>query len=573
MIRTSEASVNLPHESHRGVPKVPPWWIMASYLIVCAVALPWHLHRVGPDASAYLTIARKYHAWDFPNAVNGFWSPLVSWLIAPFLGFGFATDVTAKVLEVAIGAGVIGAAWWLARRLQLPASACSLTSVSLVAPTAMYALKDTTPDLLVAGLLVGYLAVVVGEDYPRSPWQGAACGLFGAMAYLAKAYALPFFLAHYVIVSVYLLTRRNFTPAERRRLLVVTATGLLVFGALAGAWVGVLSQKYSRFTFATTGAYQFRLVAPGSLGHPLDKGGLFPPTNATAISAWEDPSELAMPDFATAGKPPARATPSKPVETVPAKPIDPVPAKSVNKASKPGGDIVTWLVRRYRHNLTKLCGTLFRLTPVWPLIFLGLMLACWREPRGPVRDRCMILLATLLIYPAGYVQLFIEYRYFWFMTSVLAATAFLLPTVLPFLRAGRWRSVWVIVTALSFTLWPAWIMARTWGHVLERIATLSGQLHSTVPPGSRVASDAEWGMTNSLAFHLDARYHGILRPGGSAEEHEKQLREQGIHYVVIWGDPAGYPFLESARELPADAFKQARLGRVPRLFALPAALR
>ena len=80
-------------------------------------------------------------------------------------------------------------------------------------------------------------------------------------------------------------------------------------------------------------------------------------------------------------------------------------------------------------------------------------------------------------------------------------------------------------------------------------------------------------MTNSLAYHLDVRYHGILRPGGSAEEHEKQLREQGIQYVVIWGDPAGYPFLESARELPADAFKQARLGRVPRLFALPAALR
>jgi hypothetical protein len=77
--------VNLPNDSHRGTPKVPPWWIMASYLIVCAVALPWHLHRVGPDASAYLTIARKYNAGDFHNAVNGYWSPLLSWLIAPFL--------------------------------------------------------------------------------------------------------------------------------------------------------------------------------------------------------------------------------------------------------------------------------------------------------------------------------------------------------------------------------------------------------------------------------------------------------------------------------------------------------
>jgi len=32
------------------------------------------------------------------------------------------------------------------------------------------------PDGLVAGLLVAYLAVVAGEDYPRSLWQGADCG-------------------------------------------------------------------------------------------------------------------------------------------------------------------------------------------------------------------------------------------------------------------------------------------------------------------------------------------------------------------------------------------------------------
>jgi hypothetical protein len=78
----------------------------------------------------------------------------------------------------------------------------------------MYTLTDTTPDLLVAVILVVYLGVVVGADYPRSLWQGAACGLLGALAYLAKAYAFPFFLAHFLAVSVYLLLRRRSSGEE-----------------------------------------------------------------------------------------------------------------------------------------------------------------------------------------------------------------------------------------------------------------------------------------------------------------------------------------------------------------------
>ena len=183
----------------------------------------------------------------------------------------------------------------------------------------------------------------------------------------------------------------------------------------------------------------------------------------------------------------------------------------------------------------------------------------------------MILLGTLAIYPAGYVLIFIVARYFWFMTFVMAATAFMLPTALPFLREKRWRSVWPIVMVISFAMWPIYVMGRTWDHVLERTYTLAGQLHAELPPGTRIASDDEFGMTNCIAFQLGARYHGILRPDGSAEEHERQLREQGIQYLMIWGDPSRYPFLKSAHELPEEPFKAARFHRVPRVFALPTA--
>jgi hypothetical protein len=86
----------------------------------------------------------------------------------------------------------------------------------------MYALTDTTPDLLVAVILTIYIGVVIGKDYPRSLWQGAACGLLGALAYLAKAYAFPFFVAHFVAVSGYLFVRRRSSGQELRRLAATT---------------------------------------------------------------------------------------------------------------------------------------------------------------------------------------------------------------------------------------------------------------------------------------------------------------------------------------------------------------
>ena len=544
--------------------------IVLSYLVVCAVALPWHLHRVSPDASAYLTIARKYAALNFEEAVNGYWSPLFSWLLAPLLCLGFATEVAGRCLDVAIGAGAIAATWWLARRLKQSPVVCAMTSLAMVGPVAMYALKDTPADLLVACLLVIYVGVLVGEDYPRSPWQGAACGLLGALAFLAKAYALPFFLAHYSAVSLYLVVRRRGVHDDRRKLVGATAAGLFVFAVVAGAWAGVLSRKYDRWTFGTTGAYQLRVIAPGSIGNPLDRGGLYPPSNATAVSAWEDPSDLRAPAFATARPRSPRPAIVRPPARLPT-PSPPAPEAARAKVAPTGA--VSWSrvvgnqVLRYLFNVVMLCGVLFRLTPLWPLIFAGLCVACWQR-RGKVRDRCVILLGTLLLYPSGYLLIFIVPRYFWIMTFLLAAAAFLLPKVLFMPRAKRWATAWNVAILVSFLLWPTWIMARTWHHVLERVATLAEQLHDAVPPGSRLASDAEFGISNSLAYHLGAHYHGLLRPGGTNDEHERQLREQHVGYVLIWGDPAAHPFLASARELPSQPFVEARLGQVPRLFML-----
>jgi len=523
--------------------------ILLTYLCFCGVALPWFLHRVGPDAMSYITIAQKYHTGDYRNAVNGYWSPLISWIMAPLLGLGAAPEVIAKCLQVAIGCGTLAAIWWLARQLKVSAAAQFRVTLCLVPAVAAYALSDTTPDLLVAGLLVVYIGVVIGEEYPRSLWQGAACGLLGALAYLAKAYAFPFFLGHFVAVSAYLWLRRRASGFEVGRVVTATLAGLLVFAVLAGGWASLLSRKYSRLTIGTSGSYQIRL---GARGQPTEVGGLYAPANDTAISAWEDPSDLIVPPR----MPAAELTVSLTAKQAPEK-----------RSTRDWGPFVR-LMKRMAGNSLVYSGTLFRLSPLWPFILLGLLVSCVLVPRGPVCDRCTILLGTLLLYSAGYLMIFIHARFFWLITFLLSLSAGLLATTIPILGRKPWQAWWAVATALSFTLWPTWFLCRIWHDAIEETPSVAAQLMSVIPSGSRVASDAEWGLTNSIIFHYGGRYYGMLRGDSSAAEQEQQLREHRVQYLLVWGDPARYPFLELASEVPVGQVSGLRLARVPRVFEL-----
>ena len=529
--------------------------ILLAYGVLCGALLPWFLHRVAPDAVSYLTIARKYRAWEFTDAINGYWSPLVSMLLAPLLCLGAPTDVTAKLLQVAIGAVALAVVWWFGRRLELPDTVRVWTTASLIPAVTMYALTDTTPDLLVAVILTTYIGVVIGKEYPRSIWQGAVCGLLGALAYLAKAYAFPFFLAHFLAVSGFLVLRRRSSGLEVRRLAAATAIGMLVFVVVAGGWASLLSRKYSRYTIGTTGAYQLSLHGQG---HATEVGGLYPPANSMAVSAWEDPSNLSILPRPTGANPPARPQP----EVVPAAAPEVKPFFSDGPFSR--------VFYRVYYNSYRYAGTLFRLSPLSPFILLGLLIACWNVPRGSERDRWVILTGTMLLYPAGYLLIFINERFFWLITFLLSLSAGLLTTALPVLRRKPWSICWPLVVALSLSLWPAWLLFRLGHHVLEETPAVAAQLRPMMPPGTRIASDLEWGITNSIAFHLDARYYGLLRPDASAEEQQQQLRQHRIQSLLVWGDPAWCPFLKSAREVSVERVGAASYARWPRIYELPA---
>ena len=77
------------------------------YLILGVQLLNHYQYSIGVDGISYVNISKLYLFGDFNNAINGYWSPLFSWMLVPFLKiFGSTPDnavYASKVLSLFIG--------------------------------------------------------------------------------------------------------------------------------------------------------------------------------------------------------------------------------------------------------------------------------------------------------------------------------------------------------------------------------------------------------------------------------------------------------------------------------------
>jgi hypothetical protein len=69
------------------------------YLLGALALLPGFRHEINPDGISYISIARRYLAGDLRGAVNGYWGPLFSWALVPFLAASFAALMLVTYVE------------------------------------------------------------------------------------------------------------------------------------------------------------------------------------------------------------------------------------------------------------------------------------------------------------------------------------------------------------------------------------------------------------------------------------------------------------------------------------------
>ena len=503
----------------------PIWIGLAVYAIGWAWAFVSYRHQINPDGISYISIAQDYLVGDLRSAVNAYWSPLYSWLLVPLLAIKVPSLLAPKVISFLTGLAAYLAMSRISQRLQIPARARLCVGLTLAPILLFLGASVITPDLLTTTLTLFYLAHVTRHDATSRPFHGLIAGAWGGIAYLAKAYAMWFFLGHFVLTTALdLVQSRNDRP-RRWRTLQCLVTGLLAFAVIQGAWIGALAWKYHCFTTGSTASYNHALNGPSWPAHFYLDHGLIEPPNPNAVSSWEDPTDILMPQWS---------------------PFD----------SK---ENFRHQIRLVRHNTSKTIGMLEGYSPLAVPGLLAAMIVTFRRRTAPMHRAALLLIAAVFMYPVGYLFLHVEPRFLSLMALlILILGIFAIYRLCPTPSPGR--CILITIFAVSFIVAPIRYLWRERGSDLDALQNAAA-LADVIPAGSRVAAIGEYYDTEYLAFHDRLKFLGLLRRPATAPEMLSELKTHRVDYLFVWGDNAA-PVSEDATDLARGKVKNLRVYRV-----------
>jgi hypothetical protein len=265
-----------------------------------AYASRYNLSNV--DGISYLSIARQYAEGRGEIAINGYWSPLVSWLMAPFITAG--VDPLFSFMLVNAISATVGTCAAMALVWRYTKGSYWPTFIVLVSTFSLYMAQapTITPDSWVVTWTTFFAWTLIEVDRRLHPGTvrdriigGLAIGAMGAIGYFTKQYLIPVFVVTVIIWFAFriLSDRKEYTPADRkeaaRRWLLAplaTVVGVLI---VATPWVTALSVKYGELTlgssFSVNISQKFDPESGEEIRDPLD---IPAPPNAYAVAFGED---------------------------------------------------------------------------------------------------------------------------------------------------------------------------------------------------------------------------------------------------------------------------------------------
>ena len=487
--------------------------------------------RLTADSMLYFSIAKNYLAGDFQNAINGYWGPLLAWLIVPFLYFGFSDVFTINMLNLIFGAFTIAATWILTFRFEISERVRSVLLVCLLPIMLMFSIVQPMDFLLVC-ILIFYLGVVFRDNYSEHIRFGMFSGFLGSLAYFAKAYAFPFFIVHFFIMNIFHYFGKT-GKEDRRQVLRNMLAGFIVFFMISGAWILLISDKYDHYTFSTMRDTNFNAPGPEVQGGGLEFGvpvfteGFFEPPNEAAFVVWEDPSYL-------------RGKPWSALQSLGHfKHFIKLVIKNIGEGLKIFESFSTFSV----------------------MIIIAYLVLLITQPGKEMFSHGALLypLFTLILFSGGYLLFHFEARYVWLPNILLLLMGGHTITILfnkDLIKSGFVQNILLGIFVISFVFVPSKLVVQAGEENIEDgmyyLSTdlekynIKGNIASNREPGTQAA----WHKTFRLAYWLNSRYYGQRGEGTSDEELENELKKHDIDYYFFWGETDSIPrFLNNKKEL------------------------
>lgn len=271
-------------------------WAIA---VVLGLSQAWSWrYYIEPDGVSYIEIAHAYLRRDFAHAVNAYWSPLYSWLLALVLSLAHVPEYweasTLHLVNFFSYLLALASFAFFFRELTslLDASTDDSTGEPLsrtrwawnvlgytlfaFAALQIVGVGIDQPDLMVMAAALAATGLLIRMK--RGVARAAAYFALGATlagGYLAKAVMFP--LAFVFLFSSLFAARKWKRSAPR------AAMALITFLLAASPWILTLSKAKGRLTFADTGRLDYAFYVNGLVDHPYWHGetpGLGMPTHS-----------------------------------------------------------------------------------------------------------------------------------------------------------------------------------------------------------------------------------------------------------------------------------------------------
>lgn len=464
------------------------WHLYASIAItlIVTVLLTWlFFYRLNPDGVSYFKIAQNYASGEIKHAINGYWSPLLSWIITPAYWLGIDPLLFFRILNAILAILPVSALAYLLRtkamrHKQRVAIFAYLTSLGIV--LSLWATAEITPDLLSAVVAVATLFSI--DHYIRKPSIKVALVVSTLLALLYFAKSIGLYIS--VAAIVYLWYRYLRMGTSRRNPFPITAL-TLCFVALSGIWVSVISLKYDKLTTSTAGPYTFSLIGPSHPTHPQLVDGQLPARDRTASSAWDDPSYLTLESW------------------------NPLAHKR-------------YYANYILKNAFSVLETFLSLTPL--LIAAGYLTWVYRKKN----DHSLILLIASagVIVCIVYTLVFVESRYLWIVALPIMMVG---GRVLSQLQRPSLPLIAILMAILAYsTLSMVPIVQKASNERMAFTETyrLSKNIAALLPKNARVASDT---FIFNVCYYANTQCAGIYKPLQNKLAFSN-MRKDGIDYYI-----------------------------------------
>ena len=244
---------------------------------------------VSSDGLAYLDVARAYLRHDWPLAVNGYWGPLYSWLLAAMVGIvrpsarhEFAAVRAVNFLILLLCLYAFSRFWHsVAAWNRKPGNdgvpladayppEWVLLGYALFLTKVYWFINVASPDVLVGSmvLLIAARVLELDDGKPRHLADYVGLGLLLAVGFYSKA--ILFYFGLFVLMALMI---RSFRLRHYRG----PITAALVCALLVTPYVAALTKTLGHFTVGESGRLNYAWFVDGTETGPwVDGGAVFP---------------------------------------------------------------------------------------------------------------------------------------------------------------------------------------------------------------------------------------------------------------------------------------------------------